>query len=235
MKYVGSKSRLAKHILPIILSSRTPGQLYVEPFVGGCNCIEHVTGPRLANDSHRPLIAMWRKLIEGWIPPIYSKEEYIHIRDHRKDYPDYVVGWVGFNLSYCGKYFAGFAGKVSTKQGIRDYQQEARTNVLKQVPKLKDVQFENTTFFNFYPPTDSIVYCDPPYAGTTGYTVSFDQEAFWEWCSLLAKRCTVYVSEYDCPIPHKIVYKKKVKSSLSANREYGSSKDSIEKLFLILA
>lgn len=35
MKYVGSKNRHAKEILPIILKDRKPDQWYVEPFVGG--------------------------------------------------------------------------------------------------------------------------------------------------------------------------------------------------------
>ena len=37
MKYMGSKNRIAKYILPIILKDRLEGQWYVEPFCGGCN------------------------------------------------------------------------------------------------------------------------------------------------------------------------------------------------------
>ena len=37
MKYMGSKNRIAKYILPIILKDRKEGQWYVEPFVGGAN------------------------------------------------------------------------------------------------------------------------------------------------------------------------------------------------------
>lgn len=35
MKYMGSKARHAKELLPIILANRKQGQWYVEPFVGG--------------------------------------------------------------------------------------------------------------------------------------------------------------------------------------------------------
>ena len=35
MKYLGSKNKIAKYILPIILKDRTEGQYYVEPFMGG--------------------------------------------------------------------------------------------------------------------------------------------------------------------------------------------------------
>ena len=44
MKYMGSKNRIAKHILPIILKDRIENQYYVEPFVGGANMIDKVDG-----------------------------------------------------------------------------------------------------------------------------------------------------------------------------------------------
>ena len=233
MKYVGSKSRIAKHILPIILSNRHKNQLYVEPFCGGCNSLQFVTGKRLANDGHKPLIAMWRELLNGWKPRMYSKEDYCEIRDNKEAFPLHEVGWVGFNLSYCGKYFGGFAGVTKTDQGVRDYQREAINNINKQLPLLNDVEFENCTFFNFYPPDGSIVYCDPPYKDTTSYSIPFDHEQFWIWADKLSKRCEVFVSEYSCPIKHKLCYEAKVLSSLSANGYIGGSKVSNEKLFKI--
>ena len=39
MKYMGSKARFTKEILPIILKDRKPEQWYVEPFAGGMNVI----------------------------------------------------------------------------------------------------------------------------------------------------------------------------------------------------
>ena len=40
MKYLGSKNKIAKHLLPIILKDRKPEQYYVEPFMGGGNMID---------------------------------------------------------------------------------------------------------------------------------------------------------------------------------------------------
>ena len=68
MKYMGSKSAIAKHIVPIILAGRTD-QWYVEPFVGGCNSIDKVLGRRIGSDINPYLIEFWRKLQSGWIPP----------------------------------------------------------------------------------------------------------------------------------------------------------------------
>ena len=39
MKYMGSKAKLAKNLLGLMLKDRTNNQTYVEPFVGGCNVI----------------------------------------------------------------------------------------------------------------------------------------------------------------------------------------------------
>jgi DNA adenine methylase len=69
MVYMGSKSRIAKHILPIILKDRKPYQYFVDCFAGGMNLIDNVTGPRIANDINPNLIAMFAALQGGWIPP----------------------------------------------------------------------------------------------------------------------------------------------------------------------
>jgi hypothetical protein len=44
MKYMRSKNRIAKHILPIMLAERKPWQWWVEPFVGGVNCLSEAVG-----------------------------------------------------------------------------------------------------------------------------------------------------------------------------------------------
>ena len=56
MKYMGSKKRIWKYIAPIILENRKEGQLYVEPFCGGCNSISQVDGRRMAGDNNPYLI-----------------------------------------------------------------------------------------------------------------------------------------------------------------------------------
>ena len=56
MKYMGSKNRIAKYILPIMLESRTKGMTWVEPFVGGANMIDKVDGERIGADLNKYLI-----------------------------------------------------------------------------------------------------------------------------------------------------------------------------------
>ena len=234
MKYMGSKARFAREILEITLKGRTENQTYVEPFAGGMNMIDKVTGGRIANDIHTELIEMWKALVCGWIPKNYTKDEYKHIRLNKNEYEPHVVGWVGFNLSYSGKYFGGYAGQVKTKIGtIRDYQAEAHRNIKKQTNKLKDVWFYNTEYYNLEIPPNSIIYCDPPYQNTTKYSHEFDHIRFWNWCREMSKQGhKVYVSEYNAPSDFVCVWEKQAKSSLSANGLTGKSKNSIERLFV---
>lgn len=58
MKYMGSKNKISKELLPLIIKNRIPNQWYVEPFVGGCNMIDKVDGNRIGNDSNIYLIEM---------------------------------------------------------------------------------------------------------------------------------------------------------------------------------
>ena len=77
MQYLGSKNKIAKHLLPIILKNRKPEQYYVEPFMGGGNMIDKVDGLRIGNDINYYLIEMWKSLQKGWIPPdVVTEEEY---------------------------------------------------------------------------------------------------------------------------------------------------------------
>ena len=235
MKYMGSKARYAKEILPIILKNRKPEQWYIEPFAGGMNMIDKVQGNRIANDLSTPLIAMWKALVyDNWQPPKYTRGQHKEIRINKINYEPHVVGWVGFNCSYSGVFFGGYAGETKTKIGtIRDYQQEAINNTAKQIPNLKGVKFTNLKYNEIEIPPNSIVYCDPPYENTSNYKVGdFNHNLFWSWCRELSKQGhSVWVSEYNAPSDFECVWEKKARSSLSANGKSGGSKISTEKLF----
>ena len=80
MKYMGSKARHAKDLLPIILANRKEGQWYVEPFVGGANMIDKVDGNRIGADFNSYLISMWNNLMSGWTPAKVDRELYKEIK-----------------------------------------------------------------------------------------------------------------------------------------------------------
>ena len=235
MKYMGSKARFAKEIIPIILRDRKSDQCYVEPFAGGMNSICEVQGDRIANDIHYYLIQMWIELVNGWVPEKITRHDYMDMRANMENYPAHIVGWVGFNCSYSGKWFGGFAGETPTLIGtIRDYQAEAIRNVAKQVEKCKGVLFQNKPYYELELPPNSIVYCDPPYEGTTKYANDFDHILFWDWVRNISKQGhTVFVSEYNAPPDFICVWEKVALSSLSANGKVGGSKMSVERLFAL--
>lgn len=239
MIYMGSKARFAKDLAKIILRGRKPNQWYIEPFCGGCNMISEVTGNRIANDIHPELIAMWKALVnDDWEPGLYTKEEHATIRKTRSDYPPHVVGWVGFNCSYCGVYFGGFAGDYpetyrKSNGELPNFQLNKIRSIKKQIPKLKGVIFENKEYYNLDIPPESIIYCDPPYQNTSEYShKGFDHSAFWEWCRTKSREGhSVYISEYSAPDDFVCIWEKTAVSTLSANGKQGGAKKSVEKLF----
>lgn len=228
MKYMGSKARLSAKILEVMDVS---GRDYVEPFTGGMNMIAAVDGAnsRHANEINKYVVAMFEALVSGWVPPHITREDYSRLRMLMGD--DHVIGWAGIACSYSGKWFGGYAGVVETKQGVRDYQKEALNNALKQAEKLQGVSFSSCCYRDLEIPDGSLVYCDPPHAGTTGYKDSFDSVSFWRWAKRTSRYCDVYVSEYTAPDFATEILSMPVKSSLSANGVSGGSKASVEKLF----
>jgi len=240
---MGSKARFTKEILPIILKDKKPEQWYIEPFAGGMNVICEVQGNRIANDVHYHLMQMWRELIGGWIPKKITKDEYSEVRINQSKYPAYFVGWVGFNCSYSGKWFGGFADnyfdkgknyKINGERNVlRNYQTEAINVIQRQVEKMKGVIFQNKPYYELELPPNSIVYCDPPYEGTTKYANDFDHNLFWNWVRNTSKQGhTVFVSEYNAPDDFKCVWEKETTSQLSITNKNGISKIATERLFL---
>lgn len=179
MVYMGSKSRIAKYIIPILEMARINGQVYWEPFVGGCNMINKMTGARIGTDSNKYLIALYNGLKQGFEPKdFYTKEEYYDIMKFKdQKYDSAEVGYVGFCCSYSGKFFAGYAGIIKgNKLGeVRNKQKEMGNNLLSTFdPDILYICADyDKTFLDPYAGRDSkmLIYCDPPYQGTIGYKV----------------------------------------------------------------
>jgi len=146
MKYLGSKNRHAKELLPIILKNKDD-RYYVEPFVGGFNMIDKVKGKRLGNDSHYYLIELGKALQSVWIPPNYVAEAtYYEVKTQPELYEPAYVAFVGFCCSFGGKWWGGYARGVTNKGISRNYAQEAASNLLKQAPNLKNIIFSNLSY-----------------------------------------------------------------------------------------
>lgn len=231
MKYMGSKNRIAKHILPIILKDRKEGQWYIEPFVGGANMIDKVDGNRIGADLNHYLISLLRHCEKGLsksLPDKISEMEYNEIKRNKNDYDDFLVAHCGFNATFGAKWFGGYA----RPRKVTGYDRDVicgKNSLVKQMPLLKGVRFENVGYDKLDIPPQSIVYCDPPYAGTTKYKDNFNHTEFWQWCRDKCKEGhQVFASEYNAPDDFICVWRKEIQSGLNTN----STKKGIEKLFI---
>lgn len=226
MVYMGSKRRIAKYILPIILANRTELQWYVEPFAGGMNLIDKVSGNRIANDNNKYLISLFKHLQNGGQLPLVDNDTYYKVKANKDDYEDWFVGHVGFNCSRLGKFFDCF---ICDNNG-RNYQNEHINNILKQKKLLEDVCFISNDYLKLVLPSCSIIYCDPPYQGTRGYVGKFDHEVFWQWCrDKKAEGHTIFISEYNAPNDFKCAWEMGIKDSLATRTTHIKT----EKLFTL--
>ncbi len=225
MKYMGSKARHKREILPILLRHRREDQLYIEPFVGGANMIDDMSGLRVGCDIDEDLIELWSAVSQGWVPP--SQFDEVQYRAIRSEHKSPLRGYAAFALSYGGKKFGGWC---RDSKGVRDYVNEARRSALIQFPKLRDVLFIRSSYDQLHIPNGSLVYCDPPYQGSTEYSVTFDHARFWEWVRQVSKYSMVFVSEYSAPADFSCVWSKTVTSSLTADT---GGRSAVERLFTL--
>jgi DNA adenine methylase len=237
MKYMGSKNRIAKHILPIILKDRKDDQWYVEPFVGGANMIDKVDGNRMGADLHWGVISALRCIRDNptFLPTdnkMFTELDYNHQKNSHIGFGGgrtVYHGYVGFALSYGGKWFGGWRRDGASK---RDYVKEAFNNAQKQSPKLQGVKFIWGSYKSeaLEIPENSIIYCDPPYGGATGYKDKFSSDDHWQWCrDRVAQGHKVFISEYNAPDDFVSIWEKEIVSSLT--KQTGSKKG-VEKLFI---
>lgn len=242
---MGSKRRIAKYILPIMEAARKPGQTWVEPFCGGCNTLKLVRGKRWGNDIHLELIAMYKALQKGWVPPDQiNEDEYKRVM--KTGSPE-LKGYAGFTHSFGGKYGSTYRRHTDKRIGeeIRGiklkgsylnvaYVGKVNKNlILSEIPLLKTVHFTNQNYFDLSFEKPVLLYCDPPYAGVSKYeTKQFNSRNFWHWCrKMKLEGHTVFVSEYSAPDDFKIIWSGEIKTAL--NKHSASSFTVTEKLFTL--
>jgi len=229
MKYMGSKNRIAKHILPIMLKEAEGKGIasWVEPFVGGANLIDKVpdTYQKLGIDSNphtiEALIAI-RDLVDE-LPDEVTLENYKSLKGTE---PNPITSLIRFGASFGGKFENGYArrnGKSMWGECIR--------NSKKQSPNLQGVKFINGSYDEYSDFENCLIYCDPPYEDTTSYkTGAFDHPKFWDWCRKMSEKNLVFVSEYKAPDDFFCVWEGEVKTNFASQRDEATHK-AVEKLF----
>lgn len=239
MKYMGSKSRIAKYIVPIIQDyiDRTQPSYYIEPFCGGCNVIDKVKhNNKLAGDKNYYLIQLLQNLDRlNELPKNFiTREYYSDVRDDynkkTKKYEDWYIGAIGFLASYNGRFFdGGYAGTSNENGKIRNYYDECKRNIEKQTSDLKGIKFFNKDYTYWSKVKNSVIYCDPPYKGTKQFSIStdFDHDKFWRWCKMMSKDNSVLISEEQAPEDFEVIWQQEVKRTIKTDNKITK----IEKLY----
>ncbi len=231
MRYMGGKAKIGKHI-GAVLNEYLDGTLdFVEPFVGGFNIVPHIltTKGRIdCGDSNTALINFYRAIQGGWVSPTHITEGQYNDAKSLPD-TDPLKTFCGIGCSFSGKWFGGYA-----RSGDRNYALNCHNALAKKTEHIKRVSLWNCEYFEIrkYDSYPCVIYCDPPYAGSTEYDKAkgFNHNQFWDWCAHMAQRHFVFVSEYTCPISHRVVFEKEQTTTVSRNKDKYSK--AIEKMFL---
>lgn len=231
---MGSKNRIAKFLLPIIIKGAQEKSLntWVEPFVGGANMIDKVPNEfkKIGIDSNKhtieSLIAI-RDLIDE-LPQSVSVEYYNSLKGTD---PNPITSLIRFGASFGGKFENGYARSFTNKGVPRDHWDEAKRNAEKQSHNLQGIEFIHGSYDEFSDFENCLIYCDPPYKGTTSYkTGAFDHDKFWQWCRNMSQKNLVFISEYEAPEDFDCVWQGEVKTNFASQRS-GATHKAIEKLF----
>ena len=234
MNYMGSKRRVAKHILPIMLAECQERNLntWVEPFVGGANLLDKVPPSfvRIGFDANPHTIAALQTIRDApqSLPDTLSEDEYRAIKGTE---PHPTQSWARFVCSFGARFDEGYA----RSPGIdRNFAAESKRSAVKQSNALQGVVFTYDTYENINLEVASLVYCDPPYKGTKPYRAGlvpkFDHDKFFEWCVRMKNYGhSVFVSEYEAPFTQ--VWEGEVKTNFSSTRNGGFK--ATEKLFKV--
>ena len=164
-----------------------------------------------------------------WLDAPYSlsEEEYKHIKNNKDSYPKELVAWVGFAISFGGKWFGGY----SKNSKGDDYVARAYRSAEKQFPNLQGIKFAHKSVFDLTLPKQCTIYCDPPYVGTTAYKDAFNHDKFYDWCRKKHEEGhNVFISEYYMPDDFICVWEKEVTMKLSKD---SNTDVRVEKLFTL--
>jgi DNA adenine methylase len=200
MKYLGSKYLIGKQIADYIRED-TQYKMFFSPFCGACGVERHLDFEIMfLNDISKDLIMFLQDLVNNnfTFPTNVSEECYKKLKTAESSA---LRGFVGYFLSFGGKFFGGYAPKYQKGDRVRDFLQEAKDSSerLRNDLKDSDIIFDNKSYDEFSP-YGMCIYCDPPYENATGYGEKFDHNLFWETMRKWSQNNNdVYISSYESP------------------------------------
>lgn len=107
------------------------------------------------------------------------------------------------------------------------YYRCSHLEALDRTKELKGLKIElsNLSYKDLKFKENSVIYCDPPYKGTTGYKSDFDHDKFYDWCR---KQNNIFISEYQMPDDFKEILRIEKRVFVDTQK----SKTAVEKLFI---
>jgi site-specific DNA-adenine methylase len=156
---------------------------------------------------------MWQALMRGETEPFadVTEEEFKRLKyapaSARR-------GFVRFGGSFGGDFMAGYGRHHSDNPQRQFTWQDTQRNLQKFTQYSSCLDFIHTDYKST--PDTTLVYADPPYAGTYLYQGrSFDHAAFWSW--VRQRKGPTFISELTGPDDIDIVWRKAHKSQNASN------------------
>ena len=210
---MGGKHRQGPIIAEKIKYVLNRGVWYCEPFCGAMGVAYRVNHEDMfLCDISEALITMWQELQDPdlVLPDVISEVTHAELSRIR-DPQDWMTAYVGFGMSFGARYFTKYA---QTKRGDtgdnpdhsrrlkNSTNKKRKTNIMRAV-------IECFSYDKMPIPPNSVIYCDPPYEGTTKVhdCDSFNHDHFWDWCREKVKEGhRVLVTEFNHPIDFVVVH-----------------------------
>lgn len=225
MTFFGSKSRIAKQIVPILQKCIDDNNIhfYLEPFVGGANVIDKIRCDRkFGYDIDKFLIYLFIHLKSGGtLPDFVDKETYDRARtawyNDNKDgeFEDWEIGAIGHLSSHSARNFSGGYGVISGNRNLYD---ERKRNLLKQIssPLWQDIMFGISDYKDLDNLEGYVIYCDPDYRNTKKINPKSDlnYSEFWDTMRKWSENNYVFISELEAPDDFECIWKQEIRRDM---------------------
>lgn len=248
MRYMGSKQKISKYIVPIIQKYIDQNDIhyYLEPMCGGLNVIDKIRCDRkFAYDLNKYLIYLFIHVKSGGkLPEVITKETYDAAREawhndnNPKVFEDWFIGCCGWLCSYNGRGFDGgysYDGYEHRNDGTvkyRNYYDERKRNLIKQFeqPLCQDIMFGISDYRRLESLGGYLLYVDPPYQDKKQYAnaTEFNYDEFWDVIRKWSQNNIVLISELTAPDDFECIWEQEVTRVINPNNKKIKA---IEKIF----
>lgn len=235
MQYHGGKEMIAKDLVKAIQSYGAGCTHYLEPFMGGASIFARMAplypGRAIGADYDPDVAALWSAIASGeWEPPTeLTREEYFTLKED--PVPSPLRAFAAFGCSFGAVKWSSYASS-DPRPGRKSRAGAAHAGILKKRPGLMGASIAWADYRAFSPGPGTLVYADPPYAGTTGYdaTGPWVPAEFWSTMTAWSKAgAVVLVSEYQAPDGWEEVWRREKRVCMAANE---NTRKATEKLFI---